>query len=190
MRTSVGVLIAVATMLSWATPAAAQRTPVPDKGMVGIGVTAGVALPLDSSLDSGFDLAAQVEGYLTRRVSIRAQLSKAWNDVTGRPFTGQVKPFAFDGDVVYNWEHGVWHPYASAGVGVYHYAFTENGIDSSDNKFGAVVGVGIEYFLTRHDTLVGEVDFHAIPGNVTSYRSAYEAGYWTFSGGYKRFFGK
>jgi hypothetical protein len=96
------VLIAVATALSWATPAAAQRrTPVPDKGMAAIG-----------------------------------------------------------------------------------------GIDSSDNKFGGDVGAGIEYFLTRRDTLLGEVTFHAIPGTVTSYRSAYEAGYWTLCGGYKRYFGK
>jgi len=191
MERSGGILIAAPMALLLTTPAAAQRrTAVPNEGMGAVGVSVGAALPFESTLKKGFDLAGQAEGYLSRRVSIRGQVSAAWLDITARPFTGTVKPIAFNGNVVYNWEGGAWHPYVTAGLGLYHYTFTENSVTSSDNKFGVDVGGGIEYFFTRHDTLLGEVLVHAIPGTVSSAGANYDAGYWTVSGGYKKYFGK
>ena len=191
MGTRVSILTAVAITLLMGPSAAAQsRGPVPNTGMMAAGVSMGAAPAFDSALNNGLDLAGQFESYLTPRVSIRALVSKAWNDINDRPFTGTVAPIAVNGNVVYNWEGGAWHPYATAGVGLYHYTFTEGGLDSSDTKFGVNAGGGVEYFVTRHDTLTGEVVFHAIPGTVSSLRSSYDAGYWRIAGGYKKYFGR
>jgi hypothetical protein len=85
--------------------------------MWAVGGSAGVAAPTDDSLSAGFDLAGNVEGYLTSRVSVRAQVSGAWWDIVGRGFTGTVSPFVFDGNLVYNWEGGKVHPFVTGGVG-------------------------------------------------------------------------
>ena len=55
---------------------APQRAPAQD--MWAVGGSVGVALPTDETLSSGFDLAGNVEGYLTSRVSVRGQVSGAW----------------------------------------------------------------------------------------------------------------
>src|SRR5262249_10226406 len=60
------------------TPALAQRAPAP--GMGAIGGSIGASLPRDPSLDKGLDLAVNIEGYLTSRVSVRGQLGGSWWD--------------------------------------------------------------------------------------------------------------
>src|SRR5215831_2139189 len=102
MGRRVGILIAVAITSSMAASAAAQsrtpaRTPVPNTGMMAVGVSMGAAPAFDSALNNGLDLAGQFESYLTPRVAIRALVSKAWNDISDRPFTGTVAPIAFNG---------------------------------------------------------------------------------------------
>src|SRR5262245_7095944 len=138
-----------------AAPAIAQerrdiRGPVPAPGMVALGGSFGAAPPLEGSFTTGPVLTGNIEGYLTRRLSIRGQVSGAWWDITGRSFTGSVQPVALDGNVVYNFEGGKIHPFLTGGVGLYHYRFNENQIDGSANKPGFNGGGGIEYFVHRH----------------------------------------
>src|SRR6476646_11051760 len=90
-------------LLIGASPALAQRR-APDTGMVGVGVSVGVDIPSAPALDKGLDLAANIEGYLTPRVSVRGQLGGAWWDIVGQRFAGTVKPRYVDGNIVYNWE--------------------------------------------------------------------------------------
>src|SRR5260370_10588176 len=86
-------------------PAAAKGSgPVPNTGMVAIGGSIGASVPSEANFQNGPELAANVEGYLTPRLSVRGQLGSRWWDITGRNFTGTVKPFFIDGNVVYNWE--------------------------------------------------------------------------------------
>ena len=92
--------------------------------------------------------------------------------------------------MVYNWEGGAWHPYATGGIGVYHYAFTENALASSDTKVGVDLGGGVEYFVTRHDTVTGEWLLHVVPGRATSALATYQARYWVLTAGYKHYFGR
>src|SRR5436190_1951625 len=195
MQKRLAIVTAAVLALALATPAAAQRrrdvrTPVPDAGMVAVGVQLTAAVPTEPALKNGFDVVGNVEGYLSRRVSVRGSVSGAWLDIFGHGFDGTVKPVAINGNLVYNWEGGAWHPYVTGGVGLYHYRFDEGLTESSANKFGVNFGGGIEYFFTRHDTLTGEVLVHPVTGRVSGRLADYDADYWTIAGGYKKYFGK
>jgi hypothetical protein len=184
------ILLTASTLAAQTRPATrpAARGAVPAPGMVAIGVSLGPSFPTSPDLNTGFDLAANVDGYLTRRVSVRGQFSGAWEDVHGHSFTGTVKPMAIDGNVVYNWEGGKIHPYATGGLGFYHFRYTESNINSSDSHFGGNLGGGVEYFFTRHDTITGEVLAHIVEGPAQSALATYKATYWTLTFGYKRYF--
>jgi opacity protein-like surface antigen len=193
MRRSVHVLAGAVLVAALATPAAAQTrrarqaSPVPDKRMFAIGLSLGVAFPNEDFLENGWVLTAGGEYYFAPRVSARGNLSGAWHDIFGHSFDGTVKPLAINGNLVYNWEHGKWHPYATGGFGIYHYRFEESNIDSSETKTGLDLGGGIEYFFTRHDTLTGELLVHIVPGDLDSALTEYQPGYWTLSFGYKKY---
>src|SRR5215471_14877439 len=155
MRRCFVVLLTSALVLTIAAPSFAQQRrrrdaqrPVPDTGMLAVGVSVSAALPAEPFVTNGVDLAASAEGYLSPRVSLRGQLSGSWWDIFGHSFNGSVNPMVFDGNVVYNFERGVWHPYVTGGVGLYKYRFTEGTISSSDTKAGVDLGGGAEYFLT------------------------------------------
>jgi len=185
----IGAIIAM-TFLAVAaeTPAFAQRAPAPAPGMWAISGSVGASAPKDASLDKGLDLAVNVENYLSSRVSIRGQLGgSSWN-IVGRAFTGDVKPLRLDGNLVYNWEGGEWHPYVTAGVGMYDYRSSLSGnVNGSDTKAGIDAGGGIEYFFRRRTTLTGEVLYHgvgAFNGLVTTYNSG---SFWTFDVGLKAY---
>jgi hypothetical protein len=89
--------------------------------MWALGGSIGGSVPSDPSLGNGLELVGNVETYVTPRVSIRGQLGGGWSDIVGRGFTGTINPVFVDGNVVYNWEGGVWHPFVTGGVGIYHY---------------------------------------------------------------------
>lgn len=193
MRTAVATVATLAVLAIGATASAQarrgeERGPVPAPGMVALGGSFGAAPPIDSSFTTGVALAANAEGYLSRRVSLRAQLSGAWWDITGRGFTGTVQPVAIDGNVVYNFEGGRIHPFVTGGIGLYHYRFAETPTHGSADKPGADVGGGVEYFVHRHTTLTGEILFHAVSEPVKSPLTTYNSSeYWTFTVGVKQY---
>ncbi len=168
-------------------PAPAARGSVPDRGMMAIGFSIGPSFPTSDDLSTGFALAANVERYFTPRVSVRGQLGGAWEDIHGHSFTGTVKPMSLDGNVVYNWEGGKIHPYATGGLGYYRYRYTEGNLDSSDNHFGGNLGGGVEYFFSRHDTITGEVLAHIVAGKAEGLLATYDSTYWTLTFGYKHY---
>src|SRR5689334_15851869 len=92
------LFVMVSLLMCGSMPAAAQARravrPVPDTGMAAFGVTVGASVPTEPSLQNGVDLGAQIEKYLSPRVSVRARASGAWFDVTGRGFVGTVQPVA------------------------------------------------------------------------------------------------
>jgi hypothetical protein len=186
-------VVMCAALMLVSLPAAAQRRaagPVPARGMTAVGVSIGAAMPGDDRLDSGLLLAVNAESYFTRRVSLRGQLIGAWWGFDERPGRSDygVRPVAFTGNVVYNWEGGVVHPYATAGLGVYSFRFTESDTDSHDTTVGLDLGGGLEYFIHRRDTLTLEVLFHPLVGDVHSRFSSYTPWFWSIAGGYKAYF--
>src|SRR5437762_274560 len=138
------IILLFAFVLAGTTPALAQRR-VPNTGMGSIGASIGAALPTETNLENGLELAGNLEGYLTPRVSIRGQVGTAWLDFTGGAATA--RPLFVDGNVVYNWEGGQWHPYVTGGIGYYRYHVTRG--SATDSNAGFDLGAGFEYFFTR-----------------------------------------
>ena len=187
-------LIVAAILLSLSTPAFAQSRSraaarVPNSSSWAIGGSVGVGLPADPSLDKGLDAAGEIEGYVTPRVSIRGQFGASWWDITGRHFTGTIKPLYLDGNIVYNWEGGAWHPYVTGGVGMYHFASSESGApDSGDTKAGVNIGGGIEYFFAHDATVTGEALYHKVGAFNTPLTVFADGSFWTISIGVKKYF--
>src|SRR5262249_15600173 len=71
-----------------AAPVAAQerRGPVPAPGMVGVGASFGASIPTDDRLKSGPEVTGNIEGSLTRRLSVRGRVGATWEDFTGQRF--------------------------------------------------------------------------------------------------------
>ena len=82
------IILLFAFVLAGTTPALAQRR-VPNTGMGAIGASIGAALPTETNLENGLELAGNLEGYLTPRVSIRGQVGTAWLDFTGGAATAR-----------------------------------------------------------------------------------------------------
>jgi hypothetical protein len=172
-----------------ATPALAQRAPA--AGMWAVAGSIGASVPTDDSLDKGLDLAVDLEGYLTSRVSVRGQVGGSWWDIVGRTFTGTVKPVRLDGNLVYNWEGGVWHPYVTAGVGMYRYKSTiGSALEGSDTKAGVDLGGGIEYFFRRRATVTGEVLYHKVDAFNSPVTTFNDGSFWSIDLGLKAYFGR
>ena len=180
-------MYALMMCLAAAGTANAQRR-VPDKGMFAVTLNAGFALPADDVLEDGFFVAVSGEGYLTPRVSLKAQFGGAFFDVVGDGLDGEVNPWHLTGSVVYNWEQGKWHPYAGGGIGYYKYRFGEGDDRPTDSKFGVNLGGGVEYFFTRSDVILGDLTVHFVSDTADSFIYAYKPRYWTLSGGYKKYF--
>lgn len=184
IRRSIYVALLTTVM---AAPAAAQ-TRVPDRGMGAIGLWGGFALPSEDVLSEGAYFGVSGEWYATPRVAIRGLFGGAFLDVSGGGLDGKVSPMFLTGNVVHNWERGKWHPYVGGGVGWYRYRFGEGDNRLSDDKVGANVGGGIEYFFTRRDVIAGDVTFHIVPGHADSFVWDYQARFFTIAAGYKRYF--
>jgi hypothetical protein len=189
MKNTVLFLTAGIVTLALTAPAFAQRAPAP--GMWAVGGSIGATTPTDPSLDNGLGGAGNLEGYLTSRVSIRGQVGASSWDIVGRGFTGTVTPVRFNGNVVYNWEGGAWHPYVTAGVGMYHYRSTISGsLDGADTKAGGDVGGGLEYFFHRRSTFTGEVLYHRVGAFTTPVTTFNDGSFWSFNFGLKAYIGR
>src|SRR5207249_8993339 len=181
------IILLFAFVLAAPSPALAQRH-VPERGMGAVGVSIGAALPTESNLENGLALAGNLEGYVTRRVSIRAQVGTAWLDFTGAPATA--RPLFLDGNIVYNWEGGQWHPYVTGGVGYYRYHVKNGSATADDSNPGFDLGAGIEYFFTRRATLTGELLYHKVGDVVAPPLVIQDGSFWTIAIGAKAYFGR
>jgi hypothetical protein len=188
MRKLVLSIAVAAVMLVLAAPSAfaQRRARVPNTGMTAIGGWIGAALPRDPGLTNGLELAATIEQYVTPRVSVRGEIGAAFLETHLRGFNADVRPLFVDGDVVYNWEGGAWHPYVEGGLGLEHYTLKTGGAKFTDNKLGANFGGGVEYFLNLRTTLVGDVRYHAVPDFAALV--GWQGSYWTIAAGLKRYF--
>jgi opacity protein-like surface antigen len=184
----------VACLAADAVPATAQtrkpaRTRTPAAGMWGLGGSLGASAPSDPSLQNGLDFTGNLEHYLTPRVSIRGQVGASWWDIQGRHFTGTVTPFFATGNVAYNWEGGVVHPFVTGGLGVYRFHASESGTqDQSDTKPGFNLGGGLEYFFDRRTTMTGELLYHRVDAFNSPLATFPEGSFWRFGFGLKRYF--
>jgi opacity protein-like surface antigen len=181
-------VLTIATSAAAQTRRASAAGPVPDKGMVTVDFGLGASFPNEDAAQNGLVLSAGAERYFTERLSVRGMLSGDWWDIQHRNYAGTIKPVAINGNLVYNWEHGTWHPYVTGGLGLYHFRFEEAAVDSSDTKFGVDLGGGVEYYISRRDSITGELLIHLVTDDASASLSTYGTKYWTLSGGYKKYF--
>jgi hypothetical protein len=198
------LLLAFALAIGSVLPAAAQP-PVPDEGMAAIGGWIGAALPTEGGLDNSPHLAVTLDGYLTPRISVRGEVGIGWN-ADSRGFRNDLRRLFFNVNLVYNWERGIWHPYITGGLGLYRYTGTTSAeallaalrdelialgldpsaVEDSDNKLGANLGGGVEYFLSRRSTIVADFRYHGV-GNTFAI-APLDGSFFSLSVGVKRHF--
>jgi outer membrane protein with beta-barrel domain len=209
MQVCRSLLLAFAIVIWSVLPAGAQPR-VPDEAMA-LGGWVGAALPTGDGLENGPHLAATLDGYLTPRLSVRGEVGIGWIGGDRRGFRSGLRPLVFNVNLVYNWERGVWHPYITGGLGLYRYTSAISAgalldpalrdqlialgldptqsagrVEVSDNKLGANLGGGIEHFLTRRSTIVGDFRYHAV-GNIGALAPV-EGSFVRLSVGLKRYF--
>jgi hypothetical protein len=159
--------------------------------MWAVGGSIGATVPADASLAKGLEVAGNFERYFTSRVSVRGQIGGSSWDIVGRGFTGTVKPVRFEGNLVYNWEHGEWHPYVTGGIGLYRYGLTISGAgDGADTRAGFDAGGGIEYFFRRRASLTAEGLYHRVGAFNTPITAFNEGSFWSIDVGLKVYFKK
>jgi hypothetical protein len=202
MRILTSLLVAAFLFCLPAAPAEAQRRPTtppprtqppartvtPRSGTLAAGASIGLTSTRSQFLDNGLQLAGHVERYVTPQASVRAQLGAAWWDVTGLSYAGTMRPLFLLGNIVYSWPGDDWHPYATAGGGMYRYGFTEADVSGSKTKAGFDLGGGVEYFIGPDATITGEALFHRV-GLVPTNRAAlgFKGSFWSFAIGAKKY---
>lgn len=199
-RISIGVLMFALVGIIESTADAQPRRPgtrvvrpapvlrMPSTGATALGANFGLASPIDGLLDNGLTPNLNAEYYFTPRLSIRGQGGAAWNAFDAPRFGKNVRPTYFNGNVVYNWEGGSWHPFVTGGVGVYHYRVSEPPFRGTTTKPGFDAGGGLEYFLTGRDALKGEVLYHGVSGQAAGPFASVDTSFWTATVGFKRYF--
>jgi outer membrane protein with beta-barrel domain len=140
-------------------PASAQT---PDRGMFAAGADIGAFFP-DDVFENAFAVNVFGEYYVTPRWSGRVMLAvtKPGVEAFTEDHFRQIK-LLFNG--VYNWELGVWHPFATVGAGAYFVRLLrEDRPDpEGETRGGLNLGGGIEYFLNSLTTVKGELRWDVV----------------------------
>ena len=192
MQRRVGVLALL--FAACVRPAAAQTAAVapaqlvPGNGTYAISASVGGAVPGEDAFKSGWSLNVSGERYFTPRLSLRAQVGGTWWDISGVDEPASASPVAAIGNLAYNWQRGRFRPYATGGLGIYKFRFTEADLDSSETQMGLNFGGGTEYALRGRHAILGEVLIHSVAGSADSLFHDYTPWYWTLSVGYKHYF--
>lgn len=194
MKHLVCLLVATCLIVTASAPAEAQQRrrarSTPDAGMWAVGGSIGATAPDSASLGNGVEIGGLFEGYLTRNLSVRGQVQTAmWDFQPQLGFTGTLQPVFVGGNVVYSLEGGNWHPYVTAGAGVYHYHWTEPGVPDGTNSYGGLnMGGGAEFFFTRDATITAELLYHRIGDVDVARATLHDGSFWSFAMGAKKYF--
>jgi hypothetical protein len=146
----------------WFVGATASAQPrVPDTGMAAVSGSIGVIFPKDP-FEADLALAGAFDYYFTPRVSLRPGIMWAEPDVEDHDES--LRRIGLTADVIYNWEHGKWHPFVGAGIGAFFFQPKAAGesFREDETNLGGSIGGGIEYFTTRTTVIKGEVQYYFI----------------------------
>jgi hypothetical protein len=154
-------LLAAAVFLVLAlVPGSAAAASFPEEKGVSIGAFGGAAFPFEGSYKTGYLLGLEGDYNFSRAFAARASFSWASHGTTvdgGGDFsTGQ---FLLSG--VYNFGGDRLVPFATGGVGFYNISPPEGG---STGRVGIHAGGGVEYFLDRRTSVLGQGLFHFVNG--------------------------
>jgi len=181
---SPGIGVLVVLLVAWVVPALAQEYE-PHRGTVALGADFGFYVS-DEVFNVGFTPDAYVEVYPTSRLSLRL-------------LGGWARPEYVDGgrsldhirgtlSAVYNWEAGYWHPFVSAGIGLFSIQYVVGDGENVGARFrrsSLDAGAGVEYFWRPTIALKFEAQYHWMRA-LRDVQSG-PAG-WALTAGLKRYF--
>ena len=149
-----------ATLTVACTSLAAAQGRVPAAGVMAVGGEVGLFVPDDvfepTPIVGGF-----FEYYPTARLSLRPSVMFLDAGFDREP-EDSLRQTRVGFDVIYNWEHGKWHPFVGGGVGAHVLHLRDNGRSIGDSNDLGVAGLGgAEYFVNRRNSLKfeGRVQF-------------------------------
>jgi hypothetical protein len=141
-------------------------TAAPAAGALAIGFDLGIFSPdTNTPPEQRFKKTLAVDGlaefYLGPRFSVRGMLAWCEPELDRFP-QNQQRQTRLVGNVLYNWEGGNWHPFATAGVGAYFLKLTgpQFPLSPTFTHAGVNAGGGIEYFAVPGGTFKFEVTYH------------------------------
>ena len=153
------VLAAVLAMPARASAQARQ----PAEGAIAVGGAIGAFLPTEDALDNSLYLEGQFQFQFNHRVGLR--FGVGWTDSSfAREDEDSLRQIRLGADLLYNWEHGAWHPYVGGGLGAHLLQEKDNGHDlgDSESKLGGSLLGGVEYFFTRDTVISGELRYQVV----------------------------
>jgi len=158
------IILSITLAAAICSPAlASAQARQPAEGSVAVGGAIGAFLPTDDAFDNAPYLEGQFQYQFTPRVGVRFGLG--WTDPDFKRESGDsLRQFRIGADLLYNLEHGAWHPYVGAGFGAHLLQFKDNGsaIGDGESKFGGSVLGGVEYFFTRDAAITGEARYQFV----------------------------
>jgi hypothetical protein len=146
-------MVAIAATLSVTCPAAGAAQRVPAAGSMAVGGEAGFFLP-DDVFEPSPIVGGSFEYYPTARLSLRPSVVFLDPGFDREP-SDSLRQTRIGFDVIYNWEHGRWHPFAGGGVAAHVLRLRDNGqtIGDGSNQLGFGGLGGVEYFVNRRNAL-------------------------------------
>ena len=170
VRVTMSILVMVIASVAWPSQASAQQRRNPAAGTPAFGFDVGIFVPdTNTPPEQRFKKTLVIDGlaefYITPRFSVRGTL--AWCEPELDVFPGnQQRQTRLLGNVLYNWEGGAWHPFATAGVGAYFLKLTGPRFLALGYqgrvRAGGNVGGGLEYFASPGGTIKFEVTYHFV----------------------------
>ena len=137
----------------------------PAEGAIAVGGAIGAFLPAEDALGNSLYLEGQFRFRRSARASATSFFSMGWTDSDfDREDEDSLEQIGIEADLLYNWEHGAWHPYAGAGLGAHLVQEKDNGRELGDGEsnFGGSLLGGVEYFLNRDTVISGEVRYQIV----------------------------
>ncbi|HZI94173.1 MAG TPA: outer membrane beta-barrel protein [Patescibacteria group bacterium] len=167
-RTNRSLVISALLLLLTPVASMASHKPsqAPKEGDMAVSGNLGFANAFDNNFD-GLEpvFTGTFEYYSSPRISWRGLLGVTSFDVDDSIANNASIDYQFfNANIVYNWEHGVIHPYVTGGVGIY--TKDEKNLPSSfgDSEVGLNGGGGIDWFLGERWGLKFEGTFHGLTG--------------------------
>jgi predicted porin len=159
--TAILALLAATVFLVLAlAPGSAAAASFPEEKGVSVGAFGGASFPFEGSYKTGFLVGASGDYNFSKSFAARVSFSWASNGTTvdgGGSFSaGQ-----FLASAVWNFGGERLVPFATAGAGFYSISPPEGG---SAGRLGLHAGGGVEYFLDRRTSVLGQGLFHFVNG--------------------------
>ena len=169
-------LMLLVALSSFTTFAQGRKDPAPAEGDIAVGGSLGFSNAFDSDFDGTEPIfSGTFEYWLRDRIALRGMLG--FTEFEG-PNDFDVEVTIINGNILYSWNKGLWHPYVTGGVGLYD---VDPDFGSDDLEIGLNFGGGFFYSFDPSWAVTAEGLFHGSSGDGPD-------SFFTGTGGIKYFF--